>query len=303
VTVHFGEWDGRQWQDFCLQLLRLRHPDHLLQEVPDRDKGDLGIEAFTHTGFVYQCYAAQGPLSVQDLYEKQRDKLSTDLGKLKANEDSLCRLLGPVKVRRYVFMVPRHDSRRLIEHAQAKALEVRDWGLSFIDSMFSITIETHHAYAAERDRVFAIPEPLLDPTPASPADTNDWEDEHSDLLADARRKLLDIGLEGGSLQTYLDALVGAFLLGENALEDLRSRFPDSWEAVRRATSARERTLVLDHPAGSTEEPGDLVHIADSLTGAIRQAAPPLPDHIARELAWHAVADWILRCPLDFKAPS
>jgi hypothetical protein len=297
------EWDGRQWQDYCLRLLRVRHANHQLQEVPDRHKGDLGIEAFTHEGTLYQCYAAQEPLSVQDRYEKQRDKLTEDIGKLKSNELELARLLGQVRVTRYVFMVPRYDSRHLIAHAQTKATEVRSWGLPFIDEVFTITVETDDSYSAERDQVFSIPDPLLNVQPASPEETTAWGDDHPDLLDDARDKLVGIGLKGSSLTTYLDTLVGAFLSGENALDSLRSKFPDSWEAVRRTVSGRERTLALDYPSGSAEAPGDVRGIAASLADLIRQAAPPLPAEVAHDLAWATVADWILRCPLDFEEAS
>jgi len=297
------EWDGRQWQDYCLQLLRVRHANHQLQEVPDRHKGDLGIEAFTHDGTLYQCYAAQEPLSVQDRYEKQRDKLTEDIGKLKSNEQELVRLLGQVRITRYVFLVPRHDSRQLIAHAQTKAAEVRDSGLAFIGGAFTITVETADAYSAERDQVFSIPDPLLRFQPASPEDATAWGLDHPDLFEDARKKLVGVGMTGNGLTRYLDTLVSAFLSGENALETLRSKFPDSWEAVRRTVSGRERTLALDYPAGSAEAPGDVTEIATSLAELIRQAAPPLPAEVAHALAWSTVADWILRCPLDFEEAS
>ena len=90
-------WEGREWQDYCLMLLHKRYADHSLQEVPDRHLGDLGIEAFSLDGCAFQCYAALEPLSTQNLYEAQRDKLTGDLNKLEKNKVELKKILGGLK--------------------------------------------------------------------------------------------------------------------------------------------------------------------------------------------------------------
>ena len=124
------EWEGRDWQEYCMKLLRARYSDHTLQEIPDAHSGDLGLEAFTHDGVVFQCYAVQEPLTTKLRYERQRDKLTEDLNKLKRNKDALVDLFGSVKIQRYVLMVPRTNSRSLVAHAQTKAAEVRGWAPS-----------------------------------------------------------------------------------------------------------------------------------------------------------------------------
>ena len=59
-------WHGRDWEEYCISLLQKRYSaknTHALQLVPARHQGDLGLEAFSHDGFGYQCYAAEEPLS------------------------------------------------------------------------------------------------------------------------------------------------------------------------------------------------------------------------------------------------
>ena len=77
-------WQGDEWEKWCLQLIQMAFGSDKVQPVPARHKGDLGIEAFTHDGHALQCYAVQEPVSTKERYEKQRDKLTTDLGKLRA---------------------------------------------------------------------------------------------------------------------------------------------------------------------------------------------------------------------------
>lgn len=285
-----------------MRLLRMRYGRvHLLVEVPDRDRGDLGLEAFTHTGVAFQCYAAEDPLSVRDLYENQRDKLTRDLGKLRANHKALEKLFGPVKIRQYVLLVPENLSKELVAHASAKTSEVRKWELSFIAEDFTITIETDQHYQAERRELFALPDELISILPVADADREDWGEQNEPLLSDARRKLSAIGLTSNALDSYLEVLLEQYLTSTNALEELRRLIPENWEAVVRAQSRHENVLVLEYPAGSTKDALDVKTIAADVQNRLRAAVPSLTEDLARTFAWGAVADWIFRCPLEFEA--
>jgi hypothetical protein len=61
--------DGNAWEEYCHHLLRIRHTDY--QKVPAKYGGDLGIEGFTFSGLVFQCYCCDDDPSGRDLYEKQ----------------------------------------------------------------------------------------------------------------------------------------------------------------------------------------------------------------------------------------
>lgn len=224
----FREWYGNEWQDYCLQLLRARYASHELVEVPDRHKGDLGLEAFTHNGVAFQCYAAQEPVSTAELWEHQRDKLTTDLGKLKKNKIELGRLLGPVAIHAYVFMVHRHESRQLVAHAQTKSTEVRGWELSFVSPEFRITVETDESYNKERDLLCSIPEQLVDLRDVDESVIDGWRSSNVPLFGDARRKLVNLDLTGVRLESRLNALLDQYLVSENGMDSLRDRYPDSW---------------------------------------------------------------------------
>jgi hypothetical protein len=294
------EWGGTEWQDFCIELLRIRYSNHDLVEVPDRHNGDLGLEAFTHTGVAFQCYAAEEPLKTNDLYINQRDKLSEDLGKLQKNRARLSALFNGVSVHRYVFLVPRHDSKELVIHAQRKAAQVREWELPFIRDDFAITVETDDHYAQERNAMLAVHEHLVPLSPVTEASRTSWEDENLDLLGDARGKLASLGLHGAGLDRYLDQLSNQFLLGENGLSALRSKYPGSWQAVSSLKSDKEEMLSLEYPPGSTTTGSEVNLIVKALTEEIRQEVSSISPKLARTFAWSMVADWILRCPLDFR---
>jgi hypothetical protein len=84
------EWSGDEWQEHIVRLLRARYSEPgMFQEMPSRDRGDLGLEGFSRDGVCYQCYAPEPPYDVKDLYEKQRGKITTDIGKFMKNRQSL----------------------------------------------------------------------------------------------------------------------------------------------------------------------------------------------------------------------
>ena len=293
-------WQGREWQDYCLMLLHKRYADHSLQEVPDRHLGDLGIEAFSLDGCAFQCYAALEPLSTQDLYEAQRDKLTADLSKLKKNEAELKKILGGLKIERYVFMVHRLDSRFLLEHAVNKVADVLAWGLDFIDAEFKIVVVTDDHYPVERASIVAVPVPLVISEPVTEASASSWAGDNSTLLHDAARKFQKLGLNGDGLSSALDSLTYQFLDGENALQKLRERYPDHWTAAQSCRSRREKRLPLEFPASSNTSMQVVTQVADALSDEIARDAPSISGAIAETIAWATVADWIMRCPLDFE---
>lgn len=297
-------WQGRDWQNYCILLLQKRYAtqnSHSLQLVPDRHKGDLGLEAFSHDGHAYQCYAAEEPLTVAACYEKQRDKLTTDLGKLRDRKSEVASLLGKVVIHRYVFMVHRHDSRLLISHAHSKADDVRSWALPFIADEFSIVVETDDDYANEREAVHALPTAIIESVRPTAADQAAWGTANADLHVTALRKLERVTSSSSVRDAVLAALTGQYLQGENALERLKNVVPETYRGILAAKAHREDLLVLDYPPETNGSHGALAAIARDLAESLHSDFPTLSSQLAETLAWSAVADWLMRCPLDFEA--
>lgn len=276
---------------------------HSLQQVPDAHQGDLGLEAFSHSGNAYQCYAAKEPLSIAACFEKQRDKLTRDLGKLKSKCTEIYAMLGTVQIHTYVFLVHRHDSRYLITHAQVKAAEVLAWDLPFIHPSFSIVIETLKDYALEQERVHSIPAPLVEVDPVQPQTKGAWVTENALLVETAESKLTAIIPSKIARAKTVDSLLGQYLEGENALEKLRTSSPDAYRTAIRTRSNKENLLVLEHPPTDASARADLVTVAHELRDELESANTLLGRAMAEKLAWAAVCDWLMRCPLDFGQPN
>jgi hypothetical protein len=65
------------------------------------------------------------------VYMKAAHKMSADIRKFCKNQQDLRTLFGTTVISRWIFVVPRHDSAKLAQHAQIKAAEVRAKGLPY----------------------------------------------------------------------------------------------------------------------------------------------------------------------------
>lgn len=62
---------GNDWQEWVDKLLQRHYGPGEYQKVPDKDKGDAGIEGFTvNSGHAYQAYGPEEPLQKRDTRNK-----------------------------------------------------------------------------------------------------------------------------------------------------------------------------------------------------------------------------------------
>src|SRR5690606_24929220 len=114
----YGNFDGDSWEGFCQQCLKLKYEHDGYQEMPAW-QGDLGIEGFTRSGILFQCYCPDEDYNPDLLYEKQRDKITTDLKKLITYETQLVSYLGAAKVVKWIFLTPEYKNKELVRHCVA----------------------------------------------------------------------------------------------------------------------------------------------------------------------------------------
>lgn len=279
-------------------LLRRRYGADQVQTVPAKHKGDLGIEAFTYEGGAFQCYACEEPRPVAERYEKQRDKLTEDLSKLESKKVELLKLLGPVRIRRYMFMVPFFDSHMLVQHATTKAAEFRGKNLEHLDSDFTVVVVNEAAYADEAEALRLRPEILVAVPAQADEDVQTWKRSNEAAVTTADRKLQALISAERQRALTIESLITQYIKGENALGSLRQKYPDSWELAEHYKNHKESLLVLQYPTGSLNSTS-LASMAKEIELELKDAVPAADSVLRTTLAWSSIADWIMRCPLDF----
>src|SRR5437870_4059980 len=141
---------GEDWQQYVFSLLVLKYGFDVVM-VPDDHQGDFGLEAFSHDGCAYQCYAPQQLLRIAELYKEQRSKITADLRKFVENRKDLIILLGPTKIHKWILVVPEHRSAKLTQHCQEKAKHIRELAepLPYVAEDFAVMVVTDDYFPVE----------------------------------------------------------------------------------------------------------------------------------------------------------
>jgi hypothetical protein len=292
---------GSEWQAWADKLLQRHHGPGEYQKVPDRDKGDAGIEGFTiSTGCAYQAYGPVEPLSTQERYEKHRSKMSQDIRKFIENRVLLSSLFGNVKIHRWILLVPHYDSKEIVRHATKKTQEVLSEKLPYVADDFRVCIEDEVVFSVERDeflhsRVGAI---NVYEDEITHQRIIEWVDANDDLVKAVEEKVSRVKRKNEERRSFRDQIIKVYLEGQNILEELR-RYPLAYENIRRAKSQTERYLVLESLTSKGASIDILNGSLDKIRNTVLDQAPELARSTIEAIAWEAVADWIIRCPLDF----
>lgn len=294
------QWSGEDWQGYCRQLLAQRYGTSY-QPVPDRDRGDFGIDGFTSDGEVFQCYAAQDPLNDADLRKKQRVKITEDLKKLEKNIGIVSQLTAPAQVSRWTLLVPRLVTKQILEHAATKAIELRDKDLSGIADDFHARVLTSDDFSSEKQALASLPVALL---PQPPPDATDkgaaaWEAGKPQAAATLSRKVANLpGMNVQKEQQVCLELIKRHLHCAEAVEQLRRTQPQLWERLNGVRKLREQNLRAESLVATPNERRTLLAEVEEVRSRLESSLPPLRGGRADSLAWGIVADWLIRCPLD-----
>jgi hypothetical protein len=298
----FKEWDGDEWQEHIARLLRARYSEPgKYQEMPSRDKGDLGLEGFSKDGICYQCYAAVPPYTVKSLYENQRDKITDDIAKFINNASRLKNVFGTVKIKRWLLVVPLFLSTKLLEHCTKKTNEVITEKLPYVDGKFDIGVITDAAFEVELAKLTAVHLykhhfPIKEP---ATEEIQSFASGNVALLKRVSEKAVKLPKldTAQKIDEFTLRMVQHYLMAQSAADALRDRDPEQFESFIRCKASMEEVVRIQ----------SMVQVGDGTT--VRktysefklevQKQVSVSPHTADVFAWGTVADWLLRCPLDF----
>lgn len=294
-------WNPDDWELFALSLLQGRHGPLHVQKIPAEHKGDYGIDYYcTKESVAYQCYAVEEPIDIATRAERQKKKITIDLGKLLKNHAEVAKMFHEVPIRHWILIAPLHDSKEVNLHCAKKTKDLRGAGCVALDAEIEVMIQDPSAFPGDAVAMgmSALSKVTLSiPTP-SQSELATWVAGSSNLLANATQKL-----KKRANPDELDAVVGeavkSFLTGNALLDALRSGSPDLHEKVMSAIRSRARRLQFAGPqrGGSA---GEILHAElDALISAMQAAAPSLSAENAEQIAYGSICEWIMRCPLDF----
>lgn len=301
----YGSFDGNSWERLCQLVFKRKFTDDGYTHIP-ATPGDYGLEGFTKTtGCGYQCYCPDKVYPTKDLYEKQRDKITTDLKKLQTNETDLTKILGVTKLRRWHLVTPTIAHNDLIKHAQVKEAEVRGWNLSILSPDFQVLVHDADHYAAEIQEMKLAVGQALDfgglPT-VLPDLTDSSETYEKNVMRKTRTRLANSPadkLEGKVARLYSKTL-REFLDHDLHLKRINDTAPTVHSRLARLINGYEAEIgeTCDTWVGTPQELTE--KIRDGLTERIvKELGPAIDQTSAAQIARLIVARWIAVCEVDY----
>lgn len=305
-TTDHGDFDGNSWEEFCQLCFKHKYEKEGYQELPAW-RGDLGIEGFTKSGIAFQCYCPDENYNHDVLYEKQRDKITKDLNKLVLNENDLKLYLETVKISKWIFVTPQYQNKELIRHCAQKAKEYRIKKLDILSFDFDILVHDLGFFTEQIPFILdaKIKKIDLNHNGESDEDINKWFESTIDLVENANRKnahRISINAQNRDLkiEKLTKITVSNFLNGNTTITKLQQKFPDDYEKLVRTISQFEKKveeLCLTNSASSNDL---YFSIENELKQRIKETFPYLNGNTINRLTEQVLADWILRCPIDFE---
>jgi hypothetical protein len=289
---------GEEWEAQMIAALRRRYPGARLTVIKALVGGDGGLEAFSHDGVGYQCYADRDSQTLRHRTDKQKDKINRDTLKLKRNKDVLVVRLGGMVLDRWVLLVPEFHAAELVDHGNERAHVIKSWNLPFIGSDFRIVVQDEQEYAGELRALMAegLAKLSLSTAPPSEEEVSALSTERPRLVEvlDAKLSVLppDQGIAPAEVR---DRLLKAYLLKGKLMSELED-WPQTLEAIEAIRRAKEEAVAMESdfsPYTSERIPALMGEYAAELA----QQVPSLTGAQAQHLSHGTVAEWLMRCPL------
>lgn len=302
----FGAFNGSTWEDLCQQVFKRKYKAECYQQM-QASPGDFGIEGYTvNPGWAFQCYCPEKHYERTELYEKQRDKITTDLRKLKSYQSELQARLGTTKVSRWVFVTPEIDRNALLAHAKTKESEVRSWGLPFLADDFTVLLHDGDHYIVEINEIRgASGEALVfdDTVPVLAALTGAQEQYEQNVHRKSECRLVDKAqLENfpARVQQLSQRTIESFLEADGFLRRVSATSPTTYLKLIRLINEYERDVIDTSATWSGTAEELTIQVRDGLAKLVYEELSPEFDIVnSKKVARFMTARWLAVCELDY----
>jgi hypothetical protein len=307
-----GYKDGDAWEKLCVDCYRIRYQEDHYQEIPAVHGGDAGIEGFTKSGIVHQCYCPERDYSDSELHNHLRDKMTADIDKLLRNGQRLSEL-GVPPITEWHFDIPEYRDSRILAHAATKQSEVIDAKntnpdeYGHIAENFTIAIKVPNDFASEINRIVR-GSPTNMKLNLTVEHSDNWEDCDSEKVENIRRKVKAVmhidDDSDESLNKVVDIYISCYISGIENMNRLRVGFPEIYGDVFKLEQSFKRDVSLktlmntDHTMNSTV----FTDILNDFQGKLEREFDGIfiAASIA-ELKQDMVAGWLADCSMEFRS--
>lgn len=308
-----GELTGEIWEEKCHSCYRMRYQNEHYEEIPAIYKGDAGIEEFTRSGIVIQCYCPEKEYTDNELYEHQRDKMTHDINKL-LNLEYKKRLIkmGVPLIREWHFVIPFYKDNRIIEHSNTQRLKVLDAkkknpvDYDYIDDDFDIVLKVADDFKFEFSRLFrnSINDEKMN-LQLKKINSINWNLCDSEKVDNIKRKVKAVMFDidnDDELNAIVDMYIEYYINGVEMLNLLREDFPDIYEDVFSLEQAYKKQVKL-RTMMSTDKTSnvDIINqVIDDFQTKLKSTCGYFDEVSILDLSLSMISMWLADCSLYFR---
>ncbi len=311
-----GDMNGDAWEGLCVRCYRLRYQEHHYVAVPAVHKGDAGIEGYTKTGIVHQCYYPERSYSDDELYSHLREKMTADIKKLLTNGTRMKNLGIPV-IHEWHFNIPEYRDTRILVHARAKQEEVLSAKTetpitcSHIADDFQIVIKVADDLAPEISHILrnTYTNTRLNIAIQHVGPVK-WSNCESEKVDNIRRKIKAVmNIEDNDdprLNKVIGLYVDYYISGMENMAKLRISFPEIYADLFRLEQSFKYDVTIktnmntDHRMNKTVFDNILTEFGEKLE---KDFSSIFDQASIGELKQDLVASWLADCSMEFRRQS
>lgn len=307
----YGNFNGTSWENMMQVIFKRKYMASRYQRMM-ASPGDFGVEGYTKDGQTFQCYCPEVNMDNSLFYQKQRDKITADINKLKTNEKELHEILGGVILKTWILVTPRMAHRDLLLHCNKKRDQVRLWNLPFIDpNEFEVLVHEADDYAIEIGEYFNQAGKKISINPkqdeASKEKIVQWKNTEIDLVQNALGKneirVNSIPAFKGNPERaneLTNETAKYYLNGESILRTWQSAQPENHQRFIELLASVEEELK-ERSLLSIVDPNEFVkEVSEYVEKKIQSSFSYLDESTVIRLKNYATSFWLLRCPLYFE---
>ncbi|MBB6671259.1 hypothetical protein [Cohnella nanjingensis] len=310
-----GPMNGEAWEKLCTSCYRMKYQDEHFTEIPAVHGGDAGIEGFTRSGRVYQCYCPEREYSDEELYAHLRDKMTKDINKLVDDEYAQrLKALGVPQIKEWHFVIPQYKDARIIVHAESKRKEVLEKKkkepkkYEYIAEEFVVVIKQAEDLKIEISKI--IRTNLTDmqlnlaiyhmPNP-------EWSKCDSEKINNIKRKVKAVmGDVDESDPDYIDIVnmyVDSYIKGIELFKLLRVSYSEIYEDIYQLEQSYKKQVIIKTKMNMDRSINAKLfnEILDDLQDRLEQQFKYLTLASVMELKTDIISGWLADCSMQFKS--
>lgn len=306
--------DGTEWEKICDSCYRMIYQEKGYQKIPATVGGDGGIEGFTHTGIVYQCYCPERKFSDNELYDHLRDKMTKDTNKLvDLKYGKRLKTFGVPIIREWHFVIPQYKDARIIQHAESKKQEIlskkkSNKSYDYIHDDFKIIVKVAEDFKFQISKI--IRNNLTD-TKLNFAILHtgkvDWSKCDSDKVNNIKRKVKavmnDLPEEHEDYLEMVDFYLEAYIKGLEILRILRVSYSEIYEDIYALEQSYKREVKIKTKMNTDRSINATIlkEILDDFQNKIQQEFKYLSIASMTELKIDLISGWLADCSMEFRS--